>query len=256
MSQKEQRILEAVALGDEEALERITAAEPIRRRPRRKELEEEPGQIRKTRSKKEKAPAPTVILIEEAKEVKKKEVAKTQIKPNPFRVALNCARLITTKFPETEQPKELAELTKAMKALSENDQRQIVFNIQKGVMEDQVPMQALFAVVPFQKMWLVAHNTGCVKKAEREDNLKFGDLERAGLVVVKKSPHNGNPYTVYMTGRESLEKAAITLRQIGKIQAANIIQQHLRRNERKKRLRGASQEKSPARTEEKVASES
>ncbi|MFA5767489.1 MAG: hypothetical protein WC919_06190 [Candidatus Paceibacterota bacterium] len=206
------------------------------RRNKRPKEEKEPAKAKKKKSKRIPNIATEAVEMKTDKETPeaKREAARTSHGPSPFILALQAARTITSRNPRQDQPEELTKLEEQLKKLEEGQVRKIVFRIQKEVLEEETKIQALFTVCRHARMIGVAYNTSTLMRAIREGDLLFQDLQDAGLAELKKDEKTKNVYTFYHAGSEKLRAGAEFLRQHGKVAAADIIAEHLRRSGRER----------------------
>jgi hypothetical protein len=247
----------ALAVGDD--LSELTGDDGKRIRKTVKDTEDEP-KSREKRKPRGKIPEPEPILplpvekntseevpemvaqskknaLDKAKVVKPANQKQTRPQPSPFGQALYAARLITTRRPEEEQPEEYKKLCDAMDDLDDRGRRNLVFQLQKKVMEDKCQKAGLFAAARRARMLAVAVSTVTVQRT----GLTFSGLQEVGLVFIDKDK-DGHPRTNYRFGKANLVEAAKKLRRQGNINAAQTLEAYLSRNEREKALREAAKE--------------
>jgi len=154
---------------------------------------------------------------------------------NPFWVAFDAIQKINARNPRKDQPEELNSMITVVEKMNMQTQRRLVFFCAKKVLEGDSKIQGLFAVAKMSKMIAIAYNTSAIKKAIEVEGLSFDDLIQSGLVKIKKN-NTGRPSTIYFFGKDSLENASKKLRTNGHIEAAKVLEDHLRRGERVKAL--------------------
>lgn len=168
---------------------------------------------------------------------------------SPFWETLQAARQINTKYPREDQPEEFGQLQTAFNKLDEGSKSGLVFYLVKEVLEDKAPIQGLFQVARAAKMMGVAFNTAAVRKAIVQGKASFDQLREAGIVEIKPGEGNKPFFTKYHIGYEHLTKAAQILRETGNNAAAQILEEHLRANERNRALAQAAREAKKANAE-------
>lgn len=166
----------------------------------------------------------------------------------PLPAAMQAAKKIVTKRPDQDQKDDLANLCAAIDKLNEDGRRTLVFRLMSEVLEEMTPIQSLFAAARYCRMQGVAFNTAAVKTAMREGNLTLSDLRDIGLAEIRLDKER-RPYVVYYVGHERLLGAARKLRQAGNAAAAQVLETHLRREE-KNRLLAEFAKEAQAATEE------
>ncbi|MBI2626234.1 MAG: hypothetical protein HYW69_01415 [Candidatus Nealsonbacteria bacterium] len=202
--------------------------------------------------------------VETIRQVKKEEPMKPQTIPvarpqtttrapqttareyTPFGSALWNARQITTRRPDQEQVEIFTALQKAVSQLDEDGKRNLVFRLQKEVMEDKgCGIPGLFTVCRMARMLAVAASTAAV----RQTGLTFGGLQAAGLAEAKPGRDGKDAYVVYKFGALNLVEAAKKLRRNSNVTAAKVLEEHISRGERNRALREAQKAQAPAEAE-------
>lgn len=177
--------------------------------------------------------------------------------PSPFMEALQIARQINTRRPREDQPQEFEQLQTVLGKLDKDAQSNLVFRLVKEVLEDKAPIQGLFPVARKAGMVGVAFNTAALRKAILQGGLSLSDMQEVGLAEIKLNRDN-KPYIVYRIGHQSLAEAAPKLRESGKLDAARILEEHLRSSERSMLLAKAArdaQKTNPAETKVEASTE-
>lgn len=149
----------------------------------------------------------------------------------PFFQALELARQINTRQPQSEQPEIYAELMATLKQLDYGQKRNLTNRVRDEVLQDRCPTQGLFPVAREAGIFPVAPNTAAVKTAMRENDLSCVDLVKAGLGEMKVNPRVGR---AFFTGRvrfEDIEAAIPLLRENGKTKAADSLRGYLDKQE-------------------------
>ncbi len=156
---------------------------------------------------------------------------------NPFWQAVDAAKEITTRNPEERQPEKHQQLLTILKGLSKKTQLAVLFRLVNEVLEEQASIQGLFAVAREIGILPVAHGASAILKVIRE-GCSFDDLQDSGLAEIRtREANNGaKAYIVYFVGQKALWGAAEHFRKTEQISFAQVLEEHLRRGERYRRL--------------------
>lgn len=155
----------------------------------------------------------------------------------PFGVALKAARLITSRTPSEEQPKEWAALQAAMNDLDDAGRHGVVSVLRREVLERNNPVQPLFAAA--RAAWVswpngrqgnllsVARGTTVVRDA-MSAGLTTDDMAEIGLAVLAPSGDKLD----YRVNTEAIKAAVARLKTVpGKEAAQKVLADYLAKGE-------------------------
>ena len=136
---------------------------------------------------------------------------------------------------QKEEKAELELLDSALEMLKNGDKSSAVFQYAARHLNDEQAfgIGGLFALALRCDMLLIFESTITLRKLFDLEGLSYRDLERLGLAKTKPPKIKGKkPYIVYRHGYPAAKKAAVILREEGKIGAAMILERRCREIER------------------------
>ncbi len=157
---------------------------------------------------------------------------------NPMWGVVEAAKKIESRQPKEEEPEEHQALLDALNKVSEKGQKEAVWRLMEQVVEEKAPVQGLYALTRELHMTPVATGTTALLKVIRAGATQE-DLENSGLAQLRGGKH---PHYIYRVGREAITEAAKHFREEGQIELAQVLEEHLRRGERKRKLARARRE--------------